>query len=75
LTRHTPYSDVEEVDVLFAPGTTNIYFTKRDSMLTFAGNTNDKKELHKCVTLFRERGCRLTKKAEEFYQKYKETTI
>src|SRR5688572_28005384 len=63
------YDQIERVDILLWTQTTNVYLIRNNSIVTVSANTNDEKELHKCLEYLRRKGCRFSKNAEEFYSK------
>jgi hypothetical protein len=71
LTRRLPYDEVQKVDIYLAHRTTNIHIIKRNSVFTFVGNTNDKRELFECLEYLKRKKCLLTSKAEEFYLSFR----
>jgi hypothetical protein len=67
LTGRLTYDEIESVDILLWTSTTNVYLIRKNSLVTVSANTNSEKELFNCLDYLRRKGCKLTKRADEFY--------
>ena len=65
------YETIETVDVFVHKGmllgktTTNICLYFKNSIFTFVGNTDNLEQLKEVVIFFKDRGCNLSKKAQD----------
>lgn len=65
------YSNIAQIDVFFTWKTNNLQITPKSGIMTFTGNFYDIEQLRTFLQLFKQHGCRLTKKAEAELNKLK----
>lgn len=64
--KYKKYSDIELVDVTILPGTRNLKFVFRDSVVTFSANLYDDNNLKSALRFLGEKNCILSSRAKEF---------
>lgn len=64
------YDEIEQIQILLGPATTNVILEFKDSRMSFAGNLNDKQKLAEVLKILKQK-CRLSPKAQEFLQEYR----
>lgn len=69
-TNRIAYGEIENVDILLARKTTNVYLIRNNSIITVSANTNNKSELYKCLKYLKTKSCSLTERAEAFYSTF-----
>jgi len=69
-TARLAYREIERVDILLWTQTTNVYLIRNNSIITVSANTNNEKELYRCLEYLRTKGCSLSDRAEEFCSKF-----
>jgi len=66
LTGRIKYNEIEKVDILLATGTTNVILARNNSVITVSANTNNRRELYRCLQYLEAKGCQLTERARVF---------
>lgn len=65
------YSDIEKIDVyIHKQSTNNIVISKKKRQSTFIGNFRFRNDLVDFLKIFKEKGCELTSKANDFISAY-----
>ncbi|WP_223146241.1 hypothetical protein [Pusillimonas sp. ANT_WB101] len=66
--RRHAYDEIEYVDFRKTLGTTNIVLVFKEKLTTFSGNTANAKLAAEALEIFRQKGCRLSQRAQQLLE-------